>query len=89
MPTNSQLPPSTARSNVFIGRAETFEGWVLVDQIDRKIAGLLGIDPADVQINDMVVHQPSQQVYLSVHRGQGPDAEPLIVKVDKRQSGNR
>ena len=72
-----------SQQDVFGGRAETFEGWVLVDKIDRKIAGLLGIDPVDVQINDMVVHRPSQQVYLSVHRGQGPDAEPLIVKVNK------
>lgn len=71
-----------SREQVFIGRAETFEGWVLVDQIDRKIGGLLGIDPAEVRINDMVVHKPSQQVYLSVHRGRGPDAAPLIVKVD-------
>jgi hypothetical protein len=72
-----------SQKDVFVGRAETFEGWVLVDKIDRKIAGLLGIDPVDVRINDMVVHRPSQQVYLSVHRGQGPDAEPLIVKVNK------
>jgi hypothetical protein len=72
-----------SQKDVFVGRAETFEGWVLVDKIDRKIAGLLGIDPVDVQINDMVVHRPSQQVYLSVHRGQGPDAEPLLIKVNK------
>lgn len=44
-----------SQEQVFIGRAETFEGWVLVDQIDRKIGGLLGIDSAEVQINDMVV----------------------------------
>jgi hypothetical protein len=72
-----------SQKDVFVGRAETFEGWVLVDKIDRKIAGLLGIDPVDVQINDMVVHRPSQQVYLSVHRGEGSDAEPVIVKVNK------
>ena len=71
-----------SQKDVFIGRAETFEGWVLVDQIDRKIAGLIGIDPADLMINDMVVHDPSQQIFLSVQRGLGPDAEPLIVKVD-------
>ena len=71
-----------SQKDVFVGRAETFEGWVLVDQIDRKIAGLTGIDPADLKINDMVVHDPSQQVFLSVQRGLGPDAEPLIVKVD-------
>jgi hypothetical protein len=33
-------------------------------------------------INDMVVHQPSQQVFLSVERGRGTDAIPAIVKVN-------
>lgn len=79
------FPPEALedQAEVFVGRAETFEGWVLVDEIDRKIAGLLGIDPYDLQINDMVVHRPSQQIYLSVQRGHGPDAEPVIVRVNK------
>jgi hypothetical protein len=46
-----------SQKDVFGGRAETFEGWVLVDKIDRKIAGLLGIDPVDVQINDTFVFE--------------------------------
>ncbi|MCV9966726.1 hypothetical protein OIU34_33150 [Pararhizobium sp. BT-229] len=74
-----------SQKDVFIGRSETFEGWVLIDEIDRKIAGLIGVDPQDMKINDMVVHRPSQQIFLSVQRGLGPDAEPLIVKVDKGQ----
>jgi hypothetical protein len=37
----------------------------------------------DVQINDMVVHRPSQQIFLSIHRGRGPESEPVIVKVDE------
>ncbi|MCG5479884.1 MAG: hypothetical protein KK478_12575 [Ensifer alkalisoli] len=76
-----------SQKDVFIGRAETFEGWALIDEIDRKIAGLVGVDPQDVKINDMVVHRPSQQIFLSAQRGLGPDAEPLIVKVDKGQVG--
>ncbi len=71
------------QSEVFLGRMETSEGWTLVDHVDAEIAGLLGVHPYDVMINDMAVHPGSQQVFLSVHRGVGPDAEPVIVKVDQ------
>lgn len=71
------------QSEVFLGRMETSEGWTLVNNIDAEIAGLLGVHPYDVMINDMAVHPSSQQVFLSVHRGVGPDAEPVIVKVDQ------
>lgn len=70
------------QSDVFAGRAETFEGWVLVDEIDRKIAGLLGIEPHDLKVNDMVVHKSTQQIFLSVQRGYGPDAEPAIIRIN-------
>jgi hypothetical protein len=33
----------------------------------------------------MVVHQPSQQIFLAVERGRGPDARPVIVKVNHGQ----
>jgi hypothetical protein len=35
-----------------------------------------------VVINDMVVHKRSKQIFLSVHRGHGPDAEAVIVSVN-------
>ncbi len=30
----------------------------------------------------MVVHKPSKQIILSVHRGLGPDAEPVLIKIN-------
>lgn len=66
-----------------LGRAQTFEGRTIFDNLDEKVAALLGATSADISINDMVVHKPSKQVFLSVHRGHGPEATPVLVKVDK------
>ncbi|PUB11851.1 hypothetical protein [Yoonia sediminilitoris] len=65
-----------------LGRAQTFEGRTIFNNLDVEIAGLLGVEPHDVVINDMVVHKPSKQVFLSVHRGEGPDAEAVIIAVN-------
>lgn len=65
-----------------LGRAQTFEGRTIFNNLDVEIAGLLGVEAHDVVINDMVVHKPSKQVFLSVHRGEGPDAEAVIIAVD-------
>jgi hypothetical protein len=54
-----------------------------VDDIDTKLAGLLGCEPDDVDIRDMDVHPRTRNVYLSVMRGRGSAAIPLIVKVDR------
>ena len=50
--------------------------------INETIAAKLGIEPADVLINDLAVNPASGRAYLSVARGRGPDAEPAIVRVD-------
>lgn len=65
-----------------LGRAQTFEGRTIFNNLDIEIAGLLGVEAHDVVINDMVVHRPSQQIFLSVHRGEGPDAEAVIISVN-------
>ncbi len=49
--------------------------------INEKIAGLLGIEPRDALINDLAVNPSSGNVYLSVSRGRGPDAVPVLLKV--------
>ncbi|MEM7081120.1 MAG: hypothetical protein AAF465_00065 [Pseudomonadota bacterium] len=71
------------QSEYQVGRAQTFEGRTIIDGIDRQIAALLGVDADQVLINDMVVHKASKQIFLSVHRGLGPDAEALILRVNK------
>ena len=55
---------------------------VEVKAINDKLAALLGVMPADVMINDVAVNPLSKRIYLSVHRGKGTDAMPLIVRVD-------
>jgi hypothetical protein len=47
-----------------------------------KIAALLGTNPRTVLINDLAVNPRSGNVYLSVARGRGPDATPLIIRID-------
>lgn len=53
-----------------------------VANVTEAVAGLLGVKPQDVMINDMVVNPASGNVYLSVSRGRGPDATPVVLKVD-------
>jgi hypothetical protein len=53
-----------------------------VPNATQAIAGLLGVTPRDVLINDMVVNPASGNVYLSVARGRGPDAAPALLKLD-------
>jgi hypothetical protein len=73
----------TMQSNVAMGNANNFEGQDLISGIDRKLAALLGTSPDQILINDMIVHQASKQIFLSVERGRGPDAVPVIFKVNQ------
>lgn len=53
-----------------------------VDGVDAKIAALVGVTPDQIVINDVKVNPISKNVYLSASRGRGPDAMPLIVRVE-------
>jgi hypothetical protein len=55
-----------------------------VEGVDAKIAGLVGVTPDQIVINDVKVNPISKNVYLSASRGKGPDAAPLIAKVDSK-----
>jgi len=56
---------------------------VTVDGLDKKVADLLGTTPQDVLINDLAVNPASGNVFLSVSRGTGPDAIPVLLRVDQ------
>lgn len=71
------------QSGYTLGRAASFEGRTLIADIDEKIAKAVDAIPADLIINDMVVHKPSRQIFISVQNGKGPDATPAILRVDK------
>jgi hypothetical protein len=50
--------------------------------VDQKIAAMLGTDAKSITITDLAVHPKTHQSYLSVMRGQGPDAKAALMKVD-------
>ena len=53
-----------------------------VQGLDQKIAALVGVMPDQILINDVAVNPISKNVYVSAARGRGPDATPLVVKVE-------
>jgi hypothetical protein len=53
-----------------------------VEGVDAKIAAMVGITADQIVVNDLAVNPVSKNVYLSASRGRGPDAMPLIVRVD-------
>lgn len=55
---------------------------VEVQGINEKIAAMLGTAPDQILINDMAVNPTSKRVYLSVSRGRGPGAAPVILRVN-------
>ena len=52
-----------------------------IEAIDEKIASLLGTTPQQITINDLAVNPLSSKVYLSVSRGKGPEATPVLLRV--------
>jgi hypothetical protein len=57
-----------------------------IKAVNEKIAALLGTTADQILINDAVVNPKSGRVYMSVSRGRGPDALPVILRADA--SGN-
>jgi hypothetical protein len=72
----------TPQKDVELGNFHNFEGRDLVRGLDQKLAALLGTTYDRIVVNDMVAHQPSEQILISVERGRGTDAIPAIVKVN-------
>ncbi len=54
---------------------------IKVEDLAGKVASRLGTDVKNVTINDLAVNPLSGNVYLSVARGKGPDATPVILRV--------
>jgi hypothetical protein len=62
--------------------AATEKGRIEVQDVAGKIAAMLGTDSKQLMINDMAVNPRSGNVYLSVSRGRGPDAIPVLVRIN-------
>src|SRR6185503_6638605 len=56
-------------------------GPINLDGIDAKVAQALGTTADQITIADMAVHPSSHNVYLTVMRGKGADAKPVLLKV--------
>ena len=52
--------------------------------VDKKIAEKLGANPSDILIQDMKVHPLSQEAYISLKRGHGPDDKSFIAIVSPK-----
>ncbi len=63
------------------GDRKTGSGEVSVAGINEKLAAMLGTSADQILINDLAVNPASRKVYLSVSRGRGPDAIPVILRV--------
>jgi hypothetical protein len=75
----------TAQTDVISGNFHNFEGRDHVLGLDQKLAALFGTTIDKIVINDMAVHQPTEQIFISVERGLGKDAIPAIVKLNHGQ----
>ncbi len=57
-------------------------GKVEITGINQKVAALLGASADQITINDVKVNPLSKNVYLSVTRGKGEGAVPVILRAD-------
>ena len=55
---------------------------VKIEDLDKKIAALLGTAPDQILLNDMAVNPVSHEIYFAVSRGRGPDAAPVLLKAE-------
>lgn len=49
--------------------------------LDRKVAALLGVAPRDLVIEDLAVAPRSGNVYVAVSRGRGEEAQPVLLRL--------
>ncbi len=54
---------------------------VNLDKFDASLASYLGCARDDVAIRDMTVHPTSSNIYVSVMRGSGDSAIPVIIRI--------
>ncbi len=65
-------------------QAASGEKAINIEGVNQKIAGMMGSDAAETVINDIAVNPVSGNLYLSVSRGRGPGATPVIFKADSK-----
>lgn len=63
-------------------KADDAKPSINVEGVNEKIASALGTTAEQVRINDLAVNPANGKVYFSISRGRGPDALPVVVRVD-------
>jgi hypothetical protein len=58
-------------------------GSLKIEGIDEKIASMLGTNAKGIRITDLAVNPASGNAYLSVMRGAGPDANAVLMRVER------
>ncbi|HVH29679.1 MAG TPA: hypothetical protein VM818_23190 [Vicinamibacterales bacterium] len=57
-------------------------GTANVENFTQKVAAMLGTDAGQIAVTDLVVDARTRNSFVSVMRGQGPDARPALLRVD-------
>lgn len=53
-----------------------------IEGLGKRVAAALGTQASDILINDLAVNPASGTAYLSVSRGRGPDATPVLLRIN-------
>jgi hypothetical protein len=53
-----------------------------VPALDQKVAALLGTDASNLIVTDLAVYPETQNAFISLMRGSGADATPVLLRVD-------
>jgi hypothetical protein len=65
-------------------RSKAGNGPVKMAKADERMAGLLGTTAGEITIADMAVNPASGNIYFSVGRGRGPQAPPVLLKLNRQ-----
>ena len=69
---------------VDLGAAATsgVAGTKAITAVDQQIAALLGTDVREIAVTDLAVHPKTRNAFISVMRGQGVNAKPVLLRAD-------
>jgi hypothetical protein len=57
-------------------------GTKAIPAVDQQIAALLGTDVREISVTDLAVHPKTRNAFISVMRGQGNGAKPVLLRAD-------
>jgi len=52
-----------------------------IEKLDTQIAATLGTTVENILIEDLAVNPADSSIYVSVSRGRGPDAQPVLLRI--------